>query len=52
MRQIGKYKPNAFNTKNILNLQKLKDKAIDYEIMYLEKQISWNKLNFFITFLM
>ena len=32
-----KYKPNAFNTKNILNLQKLKDKAIDYEIMYLEK---------------
>ena len=31
-----KYKPNAFNTKNILNLKELKNKASGFEIMYLE----------------
>ena len=31
-----KYKPNAFNTKNILNLEELKKRAKDYEVIYLE----------------
>ena len=32
-----KYKPNAKNTKNILNLDDLKNRIKDYEIVYLEK---------------